>query len=168
LKTWLLDADIVIDLLALDVFDHLVRGHKIFLSTSVIDEITYFKRKGVRHAVDFRGDYVQKGFAAEVSLSKEKIAKLLDFLPKGLRPTIHAGELESLAIMLEKSELIFCSCDAATIRALPILGFSERGVSAEKLLQESGLATSGLQERHTEKYFRNNLAIGQANKIYSF
>lgn len=168
MRTWLLDADIVIDLLALDVFDHLVRGHKIFLSTSVIDEITYFKRNGVRHTVDFRSDYVQKGFAAEVSLSKEKIAKLSDLLPKGLRPTIHAGELESLAIMLEKSDLIFCSCDAATIRVLPILDFSERGISAEKILKESGLPTSGLQDRHTEKYFKNNLAIGQKNKIYSF
>ncbi|MBI5584428.1 MAG: hypothetical protein HY892_11445 [Deltaproteobacteria bacterium] len=168
MKTWLLDADIVIDLLALNVFDNLVRDHEIYVSSSVADEIIYFKRDGVRHSINFRIDYVQKKSLVELSASIGDITQLTNMLPREIMPTIHQGELESLALMLKRSELILCSCDAATIRVLPILDLSERGISAEKLLRESGLPTQGLQDRHTEKYFKNNLAIGQANKIYSF
>ena len=139
-----------------------------YFESIVIGEITYYKRNGVKYFVDFRSDYIQKKSVIEISASAGDVAQLSQLLPGALIPTIHPGEFESLAIMLKKSDLIFCSCDAATIRVLPILDLSERGISAEKLLQESGLSTSGLQDRHTEKYFKNNLAIGQENKVYSF
>jgi hypothetical protein len=168
LKTWLLDADIIIDLLALNVFDHLVRDHKIYVSSSVVEEIAYYKKEGVKHHIDFKGSYVQKGSIIEISASTEDIVQLSNMLPRELHPTIHSGEFESIAILLKSPDLIFCSCDSATIRVLPILDLSDRGISAEKLLKESGLSTSGLQDRHTEKYFKNNLAIGQENKVYSF
>jgi hypothetical protein len=63
-------------------------------------------------------------------------------------------------------DLVFCTCDAATIRTLPFLDLTERGISAEKLLKESGLFKKGLQERHTEEYYKNNIAIGREQKIY--
>ncbi len=64
-----------------------------------------------------------------------------------------------------KEGLTFCSCDAATIRALPLFDLAERGVSTETLLRKSGLLKPGLQERHTEEYFRNNLRIGQEDRL---
>jgi hypothetical protein len=63
--------------------------------------------------------------------------------------------------------LFFCTCDAAAIRTLPHLDISERGISAEKLLKQSGLLKPGLKDRHTEKYFKSNIAVGQEQKIYS-
>jgi hypothetical protein len=76
--------------------------------------------------------------------------------------------LESLAILAREEALIFCSCDAAAIRALPLLNLSDRGISVESLLKSSGLQRSDLKDRHTDQYFMNNLAIGQENKIYLF
>ena len=46
MKTWLLDADITIDFLSFDVLDNLVRNHEIYVSSSVIREITHYKKMG--------------------------------------------------------------------------------------------------------------------------
>ncbi len=46
MKLWLLDADIIIDFLAHDLLDKLVKLHDIHAATSVIDEVRYFKRGG--------------------------------------------------------------------------------------------------------------------------
>jgi hypothetical protein len=56
----------------------------------------------------------------------------------------------------------------ASIKILPLLNLSEAGISAEKLLETSGLSRSDLQPKHTEEYFKANLEIGQREKIYNF
>lgn len=168
MKTWLLDADITIDFLSFDVLDNLVRNNEVYVSSSVIEEITHFYKEGIKYPVDFKMAYIQNESIKEISATSDDIVQLIKLIPPILHPRIHAGELESLAILLNRTDLIFCSCDAAPISILPILDLSERGISAERLLRESGLTVNKLQDRHTEKYFKNNLAIGQENKIYFF
>lgn len=51
---------------------------------------------------------------------------------------------------------------------LHFLVLSDRGISVEYLLKFSGLQIADLKDRHTEQYFKNNLAIGRENKIYFF
>jgi hypothetical protein len=58
LKLWLLDADVIIDLLSLDVFDKLIGHHEIFAASTVIDEVRFFKRRSEKQAVDLRKKYV--------------------------------------------------------------------------------------------------------------
>ena len=93
---------------------------------------------------------------------------MLSNLPPLLRETLHIGEIESLTVLLKNTDLTFCSCDAAAIRMLPLLNLSENGVSAEKLLEMSGLSKSDLQAKHTNEYFKTNLEIGKREKIYHF
>ena len=168
MKLWLLDADVIIDLLSLSLFDKLIRNHKVFAGSTVIGEVKSFKRSNERQSIDLRQNYIENGLISEHSASAEEIKKILDKLPKSSRDAIHAGELESLAILVREDNLNFCSCDATAIRTLPLLGLSDRGISVEKLLKLSGLTQSSLKERHTEKYFKNNLAIGQQEKTYYF
>lgn len=168
MKLWLLDADVIIDLLSLNSLDSLVKNHKVFAASTVIEEVKFFKRNHEKVSIDFRKHYVANGLLNELSASIDEIAGILDQIPDNARDTIDAGELESLAILIKEESLIFCSCDSAVIRILPILNISERGISVEKLLKSSGLQSSDLKERHTEHYFQNNLAIGKKNKIYSF
>ena len=85
---------------------------------------------------------------------------------ENLRFSIHAGEIESLAVLIRQTELIFCTCDAAAIRILPLLDLTERGISAETLLRQTGLYKPGLKEKHSEEYFKSNIAIGREQKIY--
>jgi hypothetical protein len=168
LKLWLLDADTIIDLLSLDVFDKLVKNHEIFVASTVIGEVRYFKRSSGKQAIDLREQYVSAGTIKELSASTEEIKTVLGKIPTINHESIDPGELESLAILSREEDLIFCSCDAAAIRALPFLDLSDKGISVESLLKNSGLQRSDLKERHTDQYFKNNLAIGKENKIYHF
>lgn len=168
MKLWLLDADVVIDFLSLDVFDKLVKNHEIHLSSTVINEIKFIKKKGIKYEIDFRQQYVDNAFVKELSATSDEIKEILSKLPPIFHDTLDPGELESLAILFKNDELTFCSCDAAAIRALPFLDLSHRGVSAESLLKLSGLFKSGLKDRHTEKYYKDNLEIGKRDKIYNF
>jgi hypothetical protein len=101
----------------------------------------------------------------EALASAEELREIVKALPEIKREGLHPGELESIAILLREEGLTFCSCDAATIRALPLFDLAERGVSTEALLRKSGLLKPGLLERHTEEYFRNNLRIGQEERL---
>ena len=168
MKLWLLDADVIIDFLSLGLFDKLAKSHDVFAASTVIGEVNSFKRSGERQYIDLRQQYVENDLIKERSASAEEIKKVLNKLPEIDRDTIHFGELESLAILVREDNLIFCSCDATAIRTLPILGLTDRGISVEKLLKVSGLTQSSRKERHTEKYFKNNLAIGQKEKTYNF
>ncbi len=168
MKLWLLDADVIIDLLSLDVFDRLANSHEIFAASTVIDEVRFFKRSDEKHSVDLQQQYVSNGIVKELSASPDEIKEVLTKLPAINHENIDPGELESLAILSREEGLIFCSCDAAAIRALPFLDLSDRGISVESLLKSSGLQRSGLKDRHTDQYFKGNLAIGQENKIYLF
>ena len=162
MKLWLLDADVIIDLLSLGIFDKLIiNNNKVFVGSIVIGEVKSFKRSNERQSIDLRQKYIEKGLIKEHSASAEEIKKVLSKLPKNNRDTIHAGELESLAILVREHNLIFCSCDATAIRTLPILGLSDRGISVEKLLKVSGLTQSSLKERHTEEYFKNKNKVKQ-------
>ena len=168
MKLWLLDADVIIDLLSLSLFDKLIKNHKVFAGSTVIGEVKSFKRSNERQSVDLRQKYIENGLIKELSASAEEIKKVLSKLPKNNRDAIHTGELESLAILVREDNLNFCSCDAAAIKTLPFLGLSDRGISVEKLLKLSGITPSSLKDRHTEEYFKNNLASGQQEKIYYF
>ncbi|MEW6187725.1 MAG: hypothetical protein AB1585_18500 [Thermodesulfobacteriota bacterium] len=168
MKTWLLDADIIIDFLSLGALDKLVKGQEVYVASSVAGEITHYPIGREKYPIIFKAAYIQTDRIKEISATPDDLVGLFKKIPINLHPTIHAGESESLAVMISRPDLTFCSCDAALIRILPILDLSERGISAEKLLRESGLTISALQPRHREEYFKNNLAIGQEMKIYFF
>ena len=168
MKLWLLDADVIIDFLSLGLFDKLAKSNDVYAASTVIGEVNSFKRSGEKQYIDLRKQYVENDLIKERSASAEEIKKVLNKLPEIYRDTIHSGELESLAILVREDNLTFCCCDAAAIRTLPFLGLSDRGISVERLLKISGFTRSDLQDRHTDKYFENNLAIGKRDKTYYF
>jgi len=165
LKLWLLDADVIIDLIRLEVFDKLVSLHEINAASTVIDEVKYYITDGVKVPIPFRKEYVDTGIVREISADPEELAEILDQIPEPQRGVIHGGELESMAVLARRDDLVFCSCDAATIRALPFLDLSERGISVEQLLKTSGLTQSSFEDRHKEAYFKSNLDIGKRSRL---
>jgi len=168
LKLWLLDADVIIKLLELDVFDRLADRHEVHVASTVVDEVKYYRREGQKVRVDFRRSYVLPGRVTEASASAEQMREVIDRLPVLKQQVIHAGELESLAVLMQREDLTLCTFDAAAIRTLPFLDASGRSVSAERLLLDSGLKLSPghkLDVRLTEAYFRSNIEIGQLEFI---
>jgi hypothetical protein len=158
----------MIDFLSLDVLDALAAHHEVLASSTVIDEVKFFRKGGIKHGVDFRRRYVASNIVRELSAAPAETKEILLKLPQIFRDTLDAGELESLAILYREKDLIFCSCDAAAIRTLPFLDLSDRGISAESLMKDSGLPRKGLKLNHTDEYFIGNLRRGQEEKVYSF
>jgi hypothetical protein len=169
LRLWLLDADVVIKFLEIDVFDKLVELHELHVASSVIGEVKYYRRSGKRIPVNFRKQYIDSGDVIESTASIEEIQAVLKSLPSLKREAIHAGETESLAILVREKALTLCTFDAAAIRTLPFLEVTERAISAEQLLHLSGLTLASghkIDVRLSEDYFRSNLAEGKQDFIY--
>lgn len=170
LKLWLLDADVIIKLLELNVFDNLAKQHKLHIASTVIDEVKFYKKNNQRIQVDFRKEYVISGRVVEVTASVSDMQQVLLKLPPVKRDAIHAGEIEALSVLVRDDSLTLCTFDAAAIRAVPFLDASDRVISAERLLKSSGLTLSPgqkLDPRLTEEYFQSNLSIGQKEFIYA-
>lgn len=164
MKLWLLDADVIIKLLEIDVFDRLVDLHEVHVASAVVDEVKYFKRDGKRVQVAFENEYIQTGRIVKDIASPDEIKSIITRLPRLRRDTLHTGELESLAILTREESVTMCTFDAAAIKTLPFLGASDRAVSAERLLHESGLTLSPkhtLDPRLTDAYFKSNLEQGR-------
>ena len=53
-KLLLLDADVVIDLYTLGLFDRIVTGYQIHITKTVLSEASYFKSGGSRTKIDIR------------------------------------------------------------------------------------------------------------------
>jgi len=167
---WLLDADVVIKFLEIDVFEKLAGLHELRVASSVIDEVKYYRRNGKKNPVNFRQQYINTGIVIEATAVIEEIQDVLKCLPPLKREALHAGEIESLAILVREEEVTLCTFDAAAIRTLPFLGMTERAISAERLLNVSGLTLASghkLDVRLSESYFRNNLDEGKKDFIYS-
>ncbi len=169
MKLWLLDADVIIDLLGFGLFDTLVERHEIYVASTIISEVKSYKNEGKKHNINFRELYVDSGKIKELSAETTEISKtVLSKMPIIWQQTIHVGEIESLTILVREENLIFCTCDANAISALPFLGVSERCISMERLIQEAGLKKVTLEDRHTEDYFKKNLEEGKTRWIQDF
>ncbi len=170
MKLWLLDADVTIKLLELGVLDSLAKQHKIHVASTVASEVKYYKKSKQKIEVDFRKEYIDSGKITEITSSIQNMQDVMRRLPALKRDAIHPGEIESLAILLQDESLTLCTFDAAAIRVVPFLDASERVISAERLLQTSGLTLSPGHKRDprlSEEYFQSNLVIGQKEFIYS-
>lgn len=170
MKLWLLDADVIIKLLEIDVFDRLVAMHELHVSSTVVDEVKYFRRGGQKYQVNFRQQYIDSGRVAETTATLTEMQDVLRRLPPLRQQGVHAGEIESLAVLVRQDDLTLCTFDAAAIRSLPFLDVTERAVSAERLLQTSGLTLSPgykLDPRLSEEYFKSNVERGLQEFICS-
>ena len=168
MKLWILDADVIIDLLEWNVFETLVEICTIYVASTVVSEVKHYKRDGVKFPIDFRRRYIKSGSVTEISASIDEIKYVLSFLSPLQKEALDPGELESLAILVREDGLILCTRDAAAIRTLPFLDVTHGGGSLEILLKSSGLQRSDIKEYQTDQYFKNNIAIGQREKVYNF
>jgi hypothetical protein len=171
LKLWLLDADVIIKFLELGIFDRLAESHEIHVTSTVAEEVKYFYRDGEQVLIDFRQVYISTQKVNEASASADEVKCILVRMPSLKRQTIHAGELEALAVLSREKELILCTFDCAAIRSIPFLDVDERAISAERLLQVSGLTLSPafkLDPRLSEGYFRSNLEEGRREFVLAF
>lgn len=164
----LLDADVVIETHALGIWQtFLERCRVLFASTVVHEEALFFRRdiNGIPQDINLP-ILVEAGKVMEVSALVEEIVVLRALFDRVFIETLHAGEIEALALLKagKAPGSLFCTGDARAIQALAMARMSERGISLERLLRNIGLGRR-LRKQFTEGFFKQNLRIGQVNRI---
>lgn len=159
-KLLLLDADVVIDLHTLGLFDRIVTGYQIHLTKTVLSEASYFKSGGSRTKIDIRDRVtVIENVAVENLQTVRNEAK-------EARLGIDPGELEAIACLIQDDEgLIFCTCDQAAIKLLSFMNLEGRSVSTEKALRATGYHKKNIYPRHWEKTFTECIREGKTLRM---
>lgn len=134
MKLCLLDANIVIHLHELGLWEMMVSRFEVFLASTVCEEALYWvDAQEEAHPIQLMaGTYVRVSARASELLTLKRQFPMLQ---------IDAGELESLAWLLSGAaddNCQVCSSDAVVFKVLGALGEGSRGISLEELLQSAG------------------------------
>jgi hypothetical protein len=159
-KLLLLDADVVIDLHTLDVFDRISRGFEIHITKTVLDEAQYYKSGGTKTKINIhdRVTVIENVAVAHLQTVREEA--------KEARLGIDPGELEAIACLIQEEEgLIFCTCDQAAIKLLAFMNLEGRSISFEKVIRSAGYQKKNLYPRHWEKKFTECIQEGKSLRI---
>ena len=156
----LLDADVVIDLHSLSLFEKIGRAYDVYVTQEVYEEVTYFKKDGSKNPINIADKVIViKDVELEGLKKVEKEAK-------EARLEIDPGELTSIAYINQTEEkMIFCSCDKAAIKLVSYMELEQKSVSLEKALRDIGYHKRNLYPRHLEKTFKAAVNEGKALRI---
>jgi len=158
-KLLLLDADVIIDLHALDLFEKVSKSYNICLTRIVFEEARYYKKDGAKIAIDIKDARIIEDVALE-SLRKVKREA------KEARLGIDPGESTSIACLIQaEEEITFCTCDQAAIKLIAYIELEQKSISLEKALRTAGYHEKRLYPRHLEKTFKKYLNEGKSLRI---
>lgn len=169
------DADVVIHLLKLRIWNKFLDLNSVFLAKTVIDEEVFFYESHnnvlkSKEYVDLSKD-ASTGRLTVVSLDAKVIQPMSTELRKRKAPEIELGETETIAaVYLEyEKNLNVCLIDRAAITCAVLLGIKERCLSVETALSRCGLGRP-LPEPLTDKRFQaivNQADIARVHSLYS-
>ena len=156
----LLDADVVIDLHSLGLFEKIYRAYDVYVTQEVYEEVTYFKKGGSKNPINIADKVI---VIKDVDLEGlEKVKKEA----KEARLEIDPGELTSIAYINQTEEkMIFCSCDKAAIKLVSYMELEQKSISLEKALRDIGYHKRNLYPRHLEKTFKAAVKEGKTLRI---
>jgi hypothetical protein len=165
LKLVMLDANVIIKLHELELWDKAVASIDIHLAQTVVDEAHFWiDATGEKQEIDLHSD-IEANRITVFEMDAVELASFLGRFDAVYRPEIDPGELESIAWM-EKSheEYLFSSADLAVYRVLGLLGRGEQGISLEELLQRIG-KTKQLEPRFSKAVRENFTKQGKQDKV---
>jgi len=163
----LLDANVVIEMFCVGIWDQIVERCDIWLSKIIVEDEAHFfiDENETRHDFDLNS-YLEAGKINQFEVSTADLTAFLDrFSPVNLEK-LDPGEAESLAYLLNQpDEFLICSADKIIFRVLGNMQIGERGVSLEEILQQNGLGrslphyfTKDYRERWTRVGFQEHLS----------
>ncbi len=162
----LLDANIVIELFRLGIWDKVVDLCDIHLARTVADREAHFflDEEGQRQDFDLT-PYAQDGRIDVFDVAPSDLTAFLDSFDPVYFEKLDPGEAESLAFLLNSPpECLLCSADKIVFRVLGSLRRGEQGISLEEVLHQTGLArdlrphfSRACRERWTNRGFQEGL-----------
>ena len=160
-KLLLLDADVLIDLHSLDLFEKVCRNYEVCITKSVFDEAKYFKKDGARYAIQLPPEVeIIDDINIESLIVVEKQAKSVTL-------QIDPGEAVSIAYLIEADkEIKFCTCDKAAITLISYMDLDSKCISLESALKNVGIRKN-LYPRHLDDSFNRCVRQGKEFRIYN-
>jgi len=157
-KLLLLDADVIIDLHSLGLFEKIVKAYEVHVTKTVFNEAAFFKKEGKRFKINIRRSV---RIIEEVNL---ETLKMVQQEAKEARLGVDPGEIESISYLKSTEDITFCSCDKAAIKLIAFMQLEDRSASLENALRQTGYQRP-LYQRHLEKSFREGINDGKTLRI---
>jgi len=155
----LLDADVIIDLHTLDLFEKIAKAYDMYVPRTVFHEARYFKKSGHREKINI-ADKVTVVDVAPEDLNLVRIEA--SEAQRGIDP----GELEAIAYLnTAEEDLLFCTCDKAAITLVSYMELEDKSASVEKIVKGAGQHTKKLFPRHLDRMFKECVREGKALRI---
>jgi hypothetical protein len=166
LKLLILDANVVIQLHELGLWQTVIAKCEVHLSRIVIDdEVKYYHGRERDKLVDLSEDVTE----GRLQVFDVEIGDFNEFRER-FDPTylerLDAGEAESLAHMLKSAqEYLISSADSIVYKVLGNLNMAEQGISLEEVLQIIGHGRSGLTWQYSKKFRERYTKEGQRDSV---
>lgn len=161
----LLDANVVICLFEIGIWEKVIGRCEVYLARTVMGEAEYYEDAGgKKHSIDLK-PYEISGKVAVVDVVTSDLKEFKGrFSPEYLEK-LDPGETESLAYLLSGHlDHALCSSDPIVFRVLGASAMSERGISLEEVLGHIGMGrklrgpyTKQFRERWTKQGFEEGL-----------
>ncbi len=149
----LLDANVVIKLFDLALWDRFIERFDVCVSKIIADEEAIFYQDGESRRPIVLQSYIEHGRIKQIDVSASTvIAFQRRFRDPAYLDRLDPGESELLAFLIESGEShLISSSDAIVFRVLGRLRLAERGVSLEELLQRAGLGRK-IEYQYTKRF----------------
>jgi len=163
-----LDADVIINLHQMDLWDRFKDAYALYIPSIVADEVShYLDADEIERAINLHSQ-VSAGLVIVDSLAGE-LTVVTSLLSGDLKEALGNGELQALALIQANQvpDARFCTCDGLAIEALAALGHSDRGISVEEALTKAGYTLPRRPWRPgcTRAHFQQHLTNGRVRRI---
>jgi|GEM_PF-1598921 len=167
LKCLLLDADVIIYLFKIGLWKAFMDRFDVFVSSTVANEVCFYRNSiGNQISIDLKGEY-KSGKIKILDIDAEKAYNVVySTINRDTGPELHMGEIESIALMMEKdySNLILCTGDGGAIIAACLLGIKERIISLEEGMTRGGMKKN-IKKQFTKRWMKKWKKQGEVNLI---
>jgi len=163
LKYLLLDADVIIYLHEISLWKAFKKRFQVFISAAVANEVSFYIDDLGKHIpINLRNEKIE---ILEMDAQRANNA-IYSTIDKSSGPDLHIGEIESIALLMEKENknLMLCTGDGGAIIAVCLLGIKERIVSLEEAMTQGGMKKE-IKRQFTKQRMKEWKKMGEINLI---
>jgi hypothetical protein len=166
----LLDANVVIYLFELGIWEAVMNRCEIHLARSIVEEEAIFWEDGQGQRINIDWSrYDGSGGVYVFDVSVSELKAFYDSFDQIYLEKLDLGESESLAYLVnnEDEEYLISSADKIIYRVLGNLGLGEQGISLEEILDKLGM-TRRLSHEYSKKYREKWTKKGFEEQLHGF
>lgn len=165
LRLLLLDANVVIKLFELGLWNVVVEKCEILLSRVVAEtEVEFYEKNGLREEIDL-SPYINQDLITIVEVNINEVWNLRNLFDPTYFDRLDPGETESLAYLLGiQDPCLISSADSIVFKVLGCLYRSDQGISLEEILQKIGYGKK-LPYQYTKAFREKWTKQGQQDGI---